>query len=296
MIDATVRTELLSPLASQICAGHYRQTDSDRLLRPHGLPDWGLVYTLAGRARFAHPDGRSEPLVTRPGLIVLTPANQPSLLEVPDGLFDHLWLHFLPRPHWQEWLEWPEHPTGRRSLFLPVGPIRRAVVAEFHRIQRLTASAAPDRELFALNALETLLLWCQRAKPEAASPTSDVPTRQCIDYICEHLAEPITLARLARHSGQSVSRLTQQFRRQTGLSPMEYLAQRRFERAMQLLERTRFPIKQIAAAVGFANPFYFTLRFHRHTGFSPRAFRLRTAQPAGILRRPDIALNPDDHP
>jgi AraC-like DNA-binding protein len=47
-------------------------------------------------------------------------------------------------------------------------------------------------------------------------------------------------------------------------------------RAGELLALSRQTIAEIADEVGFANPFYFTLRFKKHTGESPRAFRLRT--------------------
>jgi YesN/AraC family two-component response regulator len=35
-------------------------------------------------------------------------------------------------------------------------------------------------------------------------------------------------------------------------------------------------VGEIAEALGFSNPFYFTLRFKKHTGESPREFRQRT--------------------
>jgi AraC-like DNA-binding protein len=45
-----------------------------------------------------------------------------------------------------------------------------------------------------------------------------------------------------------------------------------------LLTLSRQTIAEIADELGFANPFYFTLRFKKQTGQSPRAFRLRTMQ------------------
>ena len=161
-----------SPLASQICAGHYRKADTRLVRRPHGLHDWGLVYTLAGSGRFGGTDKTVAPLLTRPGLLVLVPPGVGHDMSVQGGLCDHMWLHFLARPHWVEWLDWPAHPGGLRTLFVPTGPVRRKVVATFHRIVRLTMSPEADREVFALNALEELLLWCQRLTPEPAAPVS----------------------------------------------------------------------------------------------------------------------------
>jgi len=51
-------------------------------------------------------------------------------------------------------------------------------------------------------------------------------------------------------------------------------------RAGQLLRLTPNPIKEIAMEVGYSDPFYFSLRFKRHTGLSPKAFR---EKPGAIL-------------
>jgi AraC-like DNA-binding protein len=47
----------------------------------------------------------------------------------------------------------------------------------------------------------------------------------------------------------------------------------RINRARQLLELTAMSIKEIAAEVGYENPFYFSLRFKKQTGTSPRDYR-----------------------
>ena len=43
--------------------------------------------------------------------------------------------------------------------------------------------------------------------------------------------------------------------------------------ARQLLAETRMPVGQIADALGFASPAYFTRAFQHQTGKSPSAFR-----------------------
>jgi transcriptional regulator GlxA family with amidase domain len=47
----------------------------------------------------------------------------------------------------------------------------------------------------------------------------------------------------------------------------------RLNRARQLLGWTSLSIKEIAAEVGYHDPFYFSARFRKHLGKSPRAFR-----------------------
>ena len=50
--------------------------------------------------------------------------------------------------------------------------------------------------------------------------------------------------------------------------------------AQNLLENTEYNITEIAEAVGYDNPLYFSRLFHKHTGLSPSAYRkLRREQP-----------------
>ncbi|MGN6506128.1 MAG: helix-turn-helix domain-containing protein, partial [Tepidisphaeraceae bacterium] len=118
-------------------------------------------------------------------------------------------------------------------------------------------------------------LWCDTESPLASTTAPDPRIAQAQEYLCEHLKTTVSLDDVAAEVGLSVSRLSYLFRRETRLTPQRYYEQQRLERAKQLLEITDLPIKQIAAEVGFANPFYFTLRFKAATGQSPRAYRRR---------------------
>ncbi len=59
------------------------------------------------------------------------------------------------------------------------------------------------------------------------------------------------------------------------MTPQQFLEQQRLARAQTLLARTSHSIGAIAAEVGFESPFYFTLRFKRHTGLAPTDWRRR---------------------
>jgi AraC-like DNA-binding protein len=51
------------------------------------------------------------------------------------------------------------------------------------------------------------------------------------------------------------------------------LADRIHYEARRLLSETRWPVKEIARALGFSSAAYFTRAFHKHTGLTPSAFR-----------------------
>lgn len=129
------------------------------------------------------------------------------------------------------------------------------------------------RELFVLNALEEVILWCNTLNPLSAYTQMDPRIQEVMDYLCSHLREKITLAQVAAEHSLSVSSLSHLFRQQTGMTVLRYLEEQRLARARHLLELTPWTIQWIAQAVGYDNPFYFTLRFKQRNGTSPRDYR-----------------------
>jgi AraC family transcriptional regulator of arabinose operon len=97
--------------------------------------------------------------------------------------------------------------------------------------------------------------------------------RAATEFLLQNLRETVPLDALARTVGLSVSRLSHLFRQQVGLTPQQFIERERITRAKQLLELTSRTVAAIAGEVGYENPFYFTLRFKRHTGLSPTEWR-----------------------
>lgn len=88
-----------------------------------------------------------------------------------------------------------------------------------------------------------------------------------------HLAEPITLARMAAACGCGGDHLGRLFRQHLGLAPLAWLRQRRCLRAAELLLTEAVPIEAVAAACGFANRYHFSRVFRQVLQISPAAYR-----------------------
>lgn len=86
-----------------------------------------------------------------------------------------------------------------------------------------------------------------------------------IDLKISELADLVDLSR---------EHFTRQFRRDLGVGPKEWLAGRVLERACARLLAGE-QVQEVAAALGFASPFYFSRFFKARTGISPREFGLR---------------------
>ncbi len=59
------------------------------------------------------------------------------------------------------------------------------------------------------------------------------------------------------------------FKQETGVTPLEYLTTLRIEHAKGLLSSTSLTVRQIAAMVGYDDPYYFSRIFKKATGKSP---------------------------
>ena len=104
--------------------------------------------------------------------------------------------------------------------------------------------------------------------------------QQCIAFMSQHLDQPLQVATLAAQASTSPSHFFLLFKRFTGSPPMDYFIRLRMQRACQLLARGRLPVKEVAAAVGYEDPFYFSRAFKCVHRVAPTEYRTR-AQTAG---------------
>ncbi|MCM4083275.1 helix-turn-helix domain-containing protein [Paractinoplanes hotanensis] len=93
------------------------------------------------------------------------------------------------------------------------------------------------------------------------------------EMVEEHLAEALPLRELAGAAGLSVSQFARQFKARTGLSPHQFLIQRRVDAASLLLRCTRLPIAEVAQRCGFSHQEHLTRVLRAHLGITPGALR-----------------------
>jgi AraC-like DNA-binding protein len=151
-----------------------------------------------------------------------------------------------------------------------------------HRHGRINRRELPGRSgdegLTVLRILETLARSGddQGAEP----PRAESFDHQLREYLFEHVADPTDLDRIASDLAVSRSALTRRTRSSTGASVGELHRQIKLDWAGRLLRATGAPIGEIAARVGFPDPFYFSRVFRAELGASPRESR-RDVRPSG---------------
>ena len=97
----------------------------------------------------------------------------------------------------------------------------------------------------------------------------------CIELMESNLEQPITTNELAEMVNVSSRQLERLFRSYLQTTPTLYYQQVRLKAGHELLRQTTMSVLEVAAAVGFSSPDYFSRRFRAYIGFSPTEARKR---------------------
>ncbi len=138
---------------------------------------------------------------------------------------------------------------------------------------------APDHIEMKRLLLDQLLILASRIAGHSHAPTEQQSTWQktfisnAVAEIEQNFAQDIDFEALSRKGGITRSHFRLLFKKQTGLSPVDYLNRTRVARALELLQTTALPISEIALQVGIYDANYFTRLFKKITGYPPRYFK-----------------------
>lgn len=108
--------------------------------------------------------------------------------------------------------------------------------------------------------------------------TGDDRMKRVLGYIHNRISESIDLEELAQVANVSKPYLIKLFRQEFGFSPIQYINNKKVERAQLLLYTTNLTIKEVAYTLGFNDQNYFIRMFHKVEGVTPHEYR-RKLQP-----------------
>jgi AraC family transcriptional regulator of arabinose operon len=120
----------------------------------------------------------------------------------------------------------------------------------------------------------SLLLFRNRAYPmEQRTGQIQHMLANTLEFMLANISEPLRLEDFAAQAGLSVSHFSEQFREQTGHSPMLHFTHLKIRQACRLLDLTEKPVKAIAVETGYRDPYYFSRVFKKTMGKSPEQYR-----------------------
>lgn len=109
----------------------------------------------------------------------------------------------------------------------------------------------------------------------ALSADAGSPLAELCAWMLDHLADDLSLARLADRCHISPRQLARRFGAAFGMSPARYVERLRIDEASQLLLSGNYSLERVGAAVGFRSTDVFRRAFERRFGVTPVQFRAR---------------------
>jgi AraC-like DNA-binding protein len=106
------------------------------------------------------------------------------------------------------------------------------------------------------------------------------PVATSIEYMWEHIDEPITLDDMAGAALFSRFYFSRVFHNITGTSPGRFLTAVRMAQSKIVLATTDYSVSEVAASVGYDSLGTFTTKFSKTVGISPAVFRKYSRNPA----------------
>lgn len=158
-----------------------------------------------------------------------------------------------------------------RDFIRPAAP--RRVEGAMRRIDRLMRDKPEGFTLELSRLAYDLLLELGRS----TTPQYPTPVRAAVEFIQQNLDRPVSSREICERTGLSPTHFNRLFRKHLGTSPVSYFIAQRMAWARHLLTATALSVKEIALTVGYDDPLYFSARFKRHVGLSPRGYRGRSA-------------------
>ncbi len=139
----------------------------------------------------------------------------------------------------------------------------------------------PEYQTVCLACMDIIMAQLMRSASVSVTQTSahSPANQQCASvrhYIDQHYKENITLDLLAEKASINKFYMAHAFKREYGVSPINYLLVCRIREAKRLLAETDLTLSQIAAVLGFSSSSYFSQRFRNAEGMSPTEYRMQS--------------------
>ncbi len=109
----------------------------------------------------------------------------------------------------------------------------------------------------------------------AASASDGI--RKVTSYLTQNFSKNISLKEMADMAGLSLYHFTRKYKKETGVTPHQFLLSTRMSAAKYYLSNTTMTIKEIALSCGFEDESTFCYSFRKREGKTPKQFRTGSA-------------------
>ena len=239
--------------------------------RPQGCVDNILFYCVQGKGYYTL-DGHTFTL--NPNQYVIVPATDKPLVywsdtEDPWSIY---WVHFT-SDALQAFNRAYHIVPEQGPQYIPHNEKGIRIWEEMY--ENLSRGYSPENLMntnLCLYHLIATFVFSQQQNQNSSSPEKAI-IREIIDYMKNNLDKTIRIEDFADLNKYSVSHFSKLFRLTTGMSPIEYFIHLKMQKACQLLYTEDSRVKQIAALLGYDDPYYFSRLFKKYMNTSPETYR-----------------------
>lgn len=251
--------------------GYFPKAEGHFMKRTEGIDQAVFIYCVKGRGWCEIGGNRFN---VAPGELLVVPPKTPHAYGAEDqSPWTILWVHVIGEniPLILRELEaGPERPV----VYLGEDPEILALFEEL--LDVMEHGYAVPRLVYAsqiLGHLTGLMMW-DRTRNWRGNLDANQKVAQSISYMKLHLDQRASAASFAALANLSESHYRSLFKSQTGYAPMDYFIRLRMHKACQLLDTTSLSVKEVAMAVGYEDPLYFSRIFKAVIEMTPTQYRL----------------------
>lgn len=220
-----------------------------------------LLIPLRGSADFFFNGENAIKLA--PGKALIGGLGQSLRLQVGEDGFHYFLAHFLPG---ELQSEIASRLTSVSLLELLLEPEHRQLMEQLLQLDNMPGQVEKLEKKAVFYRLASKLLSSERTWHNRQS--SDM-VQDAIRYMTNSYMETITLESMALRYDLKPKYFSFLFQKFVGVSPIHYLIQYRMLCAQKLLLTGQYPVSDVARSVGYADAYYFSRLFKKHTGFPP---------------------------
>ncbi|MDQ0728264.1 AraC family transcriptional regulator [Microbacterium sp. W4I20] len=245
-------------------AGYFPTARGHRRVRPRGCAETVVLLCVSGRGTVTIA-GEAH-VLTASGSIAIAAGAPHSYEASDDDPWSIWWLHV----RGTDAAELAVQPLGRQSPVTRLRSMDRVVALFDELVTTLERRLSPPQLLLASGVAWNLLT---RIAADSILPHEGSALERAMRYLEARVDGNIQVSELAALVGMSPSHLSALFREATGSGPAAFHTSLRMTHARNLLDTTSLSVREIAAAVGYTDPLYFSRHFRRLHGLNPTGYR-----------------------
>jgi len=259
-------SKLVTNLQFSIIHAEYSEIDEAWANFAATFPYCRLYYVVKGHAYIYLKNSTIELL---PGRMYFIPPYSISNVKV-DGVFHHYWIHFNYDLQTEQALGHIQVCNEYKATEFDTTAFKLLVEKIYNR----PANESLD-EIAGKDALLKYIFSKFFPKNSTQKAVSEPKFLPVLDYIDKNLGRKITNEELSKLMFLNPTYFSNSFSAHFGVSPQQYILQKKLNRAINLLYENNKSIKEIAFLCGFENESYFNRQFKKIYGIPPGKFLKR---------------------